>query len=68
HWVDRLERNAEQAKKLIGEQRYRIWRIYMAGSAHAFDRGWISIFQILAFKPTSTGEVAYPLTRAHIYD
>jgi cyclopropane-fatty-acyl-phospholipid synthase len=68
NWVDRLDRNAEQAKKLIGEQRYRIWRIYMAGSAHAFDRGWISIFQILALKPMANGAVSYPPTRGHVYD
>jgi len=46
---------------------YRIWRIYMAGSAHAFDRGWISIFQILGTKALSDGSVPYPLTREHVY-
>ena len=35
----------------VGEERYRVWRIYMAGSAHAFDRGWLSLWQLLAGKP-----------------
>ena len=39
----------------------------MAGSAHAFERGWISIFQILGTKPLASGKVSYPLTRQHIY-
>ena len=30
---------------------FRVWRIYMAGSAHAFDRGWLSLWQVLAGKP-----------------
>ena len=67
YWVDRLEKNESEAKSIIGEERYRIWRIYMAGSAHAFERGWISIFQILGTKPLGSGKVSYPLTRQHIY-
>lgn len=67
HWVDRLEKNAERARALVGEKKYRIWRIYMAGSANAFSRGWISLFQILAGKPLPDGSLPYPYTRDHIY-
>jgi cyclopropane-fatty-acyl-phospholipid synthase len=67
HWVTRLEANAARARQIVGERRFRTWRIYMAGSAHAFDRGWISIFQILAAKPLPGGVLPYPLTRAHVY-
>jgi cyclopropane-fatty-acyl-phospholipid synthase len=67
HWVSRLEANADRARELVGERRYRVWRIYMAGSAHAFERGWISIFQILGAKPHGDGSLPYPLTRAHVY-
>ncbi len=51
HWVDRLEAHADAARAEVGDERYRIWRIYMAGSAHAFDRGWLSLWQVLAGKP-----------------
>lgn len=67
HWVERLEARQEEARRLVGENKYRVWRIYMAGSAHAFDRGWLSIFQILAAKPTEDGKVLYPFTRDHVY-
>jgi len=67
HWVSRLEEKSAQARELVGERRYRVWRIYMAGSAHAFERGWISIFQILGTRPLENGTVPYPLTRAHVY-
>ncbi|HVY04991.1 MAG TPA: class I SAM-dependent methyltransferase [Burkholderiales bacterium] len=66
-WVGRLEARQEEARRIVGEKLYRIWRIYMAGSAHAFDRGWISIFQILGTRPLANGTVAYPLTRGHVY-
>lgn len=67
HWVSRLEANSEHAIELVGEKRYRVWRIYMAGSAHAFDRGWISVYQILGTKPLADGSLPYPLTREHVY-
>lgn len=67
HWVDRLEAHAEQAKVLVGEEKFRIWQIYMAGSAHAFDRGWLSIFQVLAAHSPADGRLPYPLTREHVY-
>ncbi len=67
HWVDRLEARKKEAKELIGEKKYRIWQIYMAGSAHAFERGWLSLFQILAGKPLSNGSMPYPFTRDHFY-
>lgn len=67
-WVDRLEANQETALRLVGDERYRIWRIYMAGSAHAFERGWLSVHQVLAGKPKGDGSLSIPLTRAHVYD
>ncbi len=67
HWVDRLEANAALARAEVGEERFRVWRIYMAGSAHAFDRGWMSLWQLLAGKPLSDGRLPHPLTREYMY-
>jgi cyclopropane-fatty-acyl-phospholipid synthase len=67
HWVDRLEANRETALGAVGEKVYRIWRIYMAGSAHAFERGWMSVYQVLAGKPTTEGKLGLPSTREYIY-
>ena len=67
HWVDRLEGNAEAARREVGEERFRVWRIYLAGSAHSFDRGWLSIFQLLAGKPLSDGSLPHPATREYMY-
>ncbi|MBI3937198.1 MAG: class I SAM-dependent methyltransferase [Betaproteobacteria bacterium] len=67
HWVERLEAKRDAAVALVGEKLYRIWRIYMAGSAHAFERGWMSVFQVLAGKPLANGALGLPLTREYIY-
>jgi cyclopropane-fatty-acyl-phospholipid synthase len=68
HWVERLEANAEAARAEVGEEKFRIWRIYMAGSAHAFDRGWLSLWQLLGGKPLRDGRLPHPLTRGYRYE
>jgi cyclopropane-fatty-acyl-phospholipid synthase len=67
HWVERLESNADAARAEVGDERYRVWRIYMAGSAHAFDRGWLSLWQVVAGKANPDGRLPRPLTREHMY-
>jgi cyclopropane-fatty-acyl-phospholipid synthase len=67
NWVERLESNADAARAEVGEEKFRVWRIYMAGSAHAFDRGWLSLWQLLAGKPLTDGRLPHPLTRDFIY-
>ena len=67
HWVDRLENNADQARELVGEKKFRIWRTYMGGFAVAFERNWDAIYQVLAGKPDANGKSAYPLTRDYMY-
>jgi len=66
HWVSRLESHYEDAKRITSETIYRIWRIYMAGSAYAFTRGKINVYQVLFSKPQA-GETRLPLTRADWY-
>ncbi|MDQ3196852.1 MAG: cyclopropane-fatty-acyl-phospholipid synthase family protein [Pseudomonadota bacterium] len=68
HWVDRLEAGKREAIALVGEKKFRIWRIYMAGSAHAFERGWMSIYQVLGGKPLPDGRFNFPLTREYLYE
>ena len=67
-WVERLEANHDAASAEVGEKAFRIWRVYMAGSAHAFERGWMSVFQVRAGRPDAAGTLALPLTREYIYE
>jgi cyclopropane-fatty-acyl-phospholipid synthase len=50
-WVQNLEDNREAAVEATSEITYRIWRLYMAGSAVAFDRATISVYQLLLSDP-----------------
>ncbi len=66
-WSERLEAQRETALSLAGRKRYRIWQLYLAGCAHAFERGWVSIHQILAVKGLNNGRFILPWTRADLY-
>lgn len=67
HWVRRLEARREEAIKAGGVERYRIWRMYMAAMAHAFDRGWLSVCQVLVQKKLAGGMAPRPWTRRYQY-
>jgi cyclopropane-fatty-acyl-phospholipid synthase len=67
HWVRRLEARHAEALREVDEAAYRIWRLYMAGSAHNFDLGSISIYQTLLAKLTPEGTSQAPLTREKWY-
>ena len=66
HWVRNLEQNWDEAVRLAGAGRARVWRLYMAGSAENFARGRTTIHQILAAKPRADGGSGMPLTRASL--
>lgn len=68
HWSERLEDNLEAAAKLVPEQALRIWRLYLAGCAYAFAKGWINLHQILAVKAHPDGSHELPWTRDDIYN
>lgn len=67
HWSQRLESRRVEAAELVGERRLRIWRVYLAGCSHAFQQGWINLYQILGSKQTEPGPTGLPLTRDWIY-
>ena len=67
HWVERLEASKDAARAMVGDKTLRVWLIYMAGSAHAFARGWISLYQLLGVKTHRDGSQPLPPTREHVY-
>jgi len=66
HWLRRLEANEEQARNLVGDIKYRIWRLYLAGSAYYFRSAKLALYQSLFAKPEH-GESGMPLTRSDWY-
>jgi cyclopropane-fatty-acyl-phospholipid synthase len=51
HWIERLDANLEQAERLAGAERVRVWRLYLRAARNGFRTGFTSIFQILGTLP-----------------
>lgn len=68
HWAQRLEANRQVAIDEVGEQTYRIWRLYLSGCAWWFERGFVSVYQSLFVKRTADGASGLPLNRFDWYD
>jgi cyclopropane-fatty-acyl-phospholipid synthase len=74
-WSDALEAHLTQARSLTTEPVVRAYRLYLAGSAMAFEQGWISLFQMLAGRPSGNleegsirgAQSAYPFNRGYMY-
>ncbi|MEZ0605233.1 class I SAM-dependent methyltransferase [Paraburkholderia sp. IW21] len=82
-WADALEACLDEARRILGSDAERIiraYRLYLAGSAMGFERGWTSLFQILVSRPPDMTEQPnrsahcrlaerheYPFNRAYMY-
>jgi cyclopropane-fatty-acyl-phospholipid synthase len=67
HWVRRLEAHHEEALKHVDEPTYRVWRLFMAGSADGFRTRRSNVYQALLAFPGGDGASGLPLTRADWY-
>ncbi len=67
-WCQRLEQNKAAAIKLIGEERYRMWVLYLAGVTFALGDGSARIYQTVATRHKAKGISGMPPTREHLYE
>jgi cyclopropane-fatty-acyl-phospholipid synthase len=67
-WSENYESQSDTIRTLVGETTYRVWRIYLAGCAHAFAQNWVSLYQVLACKAGTSDQLnPTPWSRAYMY-
>ena len=74
-WSDALEARLDSARAVTRDNVVRAYRLYLAGSAMCFEHGWISLFQMLAARPSGRvtdgpmrgAQSVYPFERSHLY-
>jgi cyclopropane-fatty-acyl-phospholipid synthase len=66
-WSHGLEHHETEARALVGDATYNVWRFYVAGSAHSFAAGRLGVVQMLLAKRAPDGSADVPLTRADLY-
>jgi len=65
-WADNLETRADEVRKTVDDRRFRIWRIYLAGSSYGFERDWVSLYQVVCRKAGRSASTL-PWSRDYIY-
>jgi cyclopropane-fatty-acyl-phospholipid synthase len=45
HWARRLDENLDEAIRLAGPERVRVWRLYLRAARNGFESGFTSIYQ-----------------------
>ncbi|WP_322030721.1 cyclopropane-fatty-acyl-phospholipid synthase family protein [Paraburkholderia sp. J76] len=66
-WAENFEARAEEAKRLVDDEKFRIWRVYLAGCAYAFEHDDVSIFQIVCRK-AGRSAATLPWSRRYMYE
>ncbi len=67
HWATRLDQNLEQAERLAGPERVRVWRLYLRAARNGFETGQSLLHQTLLgprLTEPSTGRPAGPPERS----
>jgi cyclopropane-fatty-acyl-phospholipid synthase len=60
-WGDNLDRHWDEAVDEVGEERARVWRLYMAACRLGFERNNIQLHQVLGVRPDDRGDSFMPL-------
>ncbi|MBX8464283.1 cyclopropane-fatty-acyl-phospholipid synthase family protein [Deinococcus sp. RIT780] len=68
HWAANLETHHAEALAALGEQRHRLWRLYLGATSHYFEKGHLGLYQTLLAKPDEQRRAHVPLSRADLYE
>jgi len=66
-WCANLDAHRDEVIAVTDEHTYRVWRMYMTGSARNFTNGQMGLFQTLFAKNDATGVATIPRTRRDLY-
>jgi cyclopropane-fatty-acyl-phospholipid synthase len=66
HWAQRLQSRRNEALRAVDEATYRVWRLFLPGSAYGFAAGLLNLYQTVLVKPVE-GRSGLPLTRQDWY-
>jgi cyclopropane-fatty-acyl-phospholipid synthase len=50
YWIEGFDAHWDDAVRLAGIERARIWRLYLRAARQGFDTGWASVYQVLAHR------------------
>jgi cyclopropane-fatty-acyl-phospholipid synthase len=51
HWAERLDSRLDDAIRLAGPERVRVWRLYLRAARRGFESGFTGVYQVRATRP-----------------
>jgi len=52
HWAANIDANLDEATRLAGPERIRVWRLYLRAARRGFESGFTSIYQVRCSRPS----------------
>jgi cyclopropane-fatty-acyl-phospholipid synthase len=52
HWAERIDARLDDARRLAGPERVRVWRVYLRAARRGFESGFTSVYQVRARRPS----------------
>jgi cyclopropane-fatty-acyl-phospholipid synthase len=65
HWTARFEERVDEAERLAGAARTRVWRLYLRAARNSFEVANNSVYQLLCSRPLTEGPSVTPSGRCH---
>jgi cyclopropane-fatty-acyl-phospholipid synthase len=60
HWAQRLDQGLEEAERLVGAERLRVWRLYLRAARNSFETGQNGVYQLLCSDPLTARPAGPP--------
>ena len=60
HWTTRFEERLEEAERLAGAERTRVWRLYLRAARNSFEVAYNAVYQLLCSRPLTEGPSVAP--------
>jgi cyclopropane-fatty-acyl-phospholipid synthase len=60
HWAERLDSRLDDAIRLAGPERVRVWRLYLRAARRGFETGFTGVYQVRATRPQPGQPAAGP--------
>jgi cyclopropane-fatty-acyl-phospholipid synthase len=53
YWIESFESRFDEAVRVAGIERARVYRVYLRAARAGFNTGYVSVYQVLAHRPTA---------------
>jgi cyclopropane-fatty-acyl-phospholipid synthase len=53
YWIENFESRFDEAVRVAGIERARVYRVYLRAARAGFSTGYVSVYQVLAHRPTA---------------